>query len=377
MQDFFSALGNLFGFNFTGGSSGAPSTPTKADAAQAQLLSFLPNGGRYTPPQEKTPVYEMPYDIGEAVMAPFRESSTIFSPPKVPPPQTLGLQAAAVRDHSPRVSSMLPQEAAQPPVPVRELDGRPVMSLDTVIRDPETGNLLRMDGLMDPNDRRHITTLTPVPVDTEVRPVPLEGTSPRMTSNTPNSADLGVVSAKYESGGRGVGFISSGKDDPGGRSYGIHQLSSAYSMGAFLRSPEGAAYRAKFGNTRPTTAAFNSIYREIAAAEPDKFAAAQRAFYTRTHFEPLKAHAARLGFDVNNRGVQEALFSMSVQHGKAKLIVSRAAGAGKGTAQDQIQALYAARSKYVQGLSSLKPNIKTSVLNRYRNELKDALKFST
>lgn len=110
MQDFFSALGNLFGFNF-GGTGGGPQQPTRGDQAHAQFLSFLPNGGRYEPRPQKTPVYEMPHDIGEAVMAPFREISTIFEPPRLPKPTNLGLQRAAVKEHSPRVSRATPPSA--------------------------------------------------------------------------------------------------------------------------------------------------------------------------------------------------------------------------------------------------------------------------
>lgn len=199
-------------------------------------------------------------------------------------------------------------------------------------------------------------------------------TGPRVRNAISN--DLGAVSAKYESGGRGVEFISSGKGDPGGRSYGIHQLSGAYSMGAFLRSPEGAPFRDAFKGLRPTTNAFNKVYRRIAKAQPEAFAAAQRAFYTRTHFDPLRKHAEKLGFDVSNRGVQEALFSMSVQHGRAKTIVSRAGWAAKNDVKGQIRALYDARTKYVSGLSTLPSRTKRSVLNRYQREVLDALSLS-
>jgi hypothetical protein len=183
------------------------------------------------------------------------------------------------------------------------------------------------------------------------------------------------VSAKYESGGRGVGFISSGQGDPGGPSYGIHQLSGASSMGAFLASPEGEPYRAEFGSSRPMTADFNAIYRRIAARDPEAFAAAQRAFYTRTHYEPARQAAERAGFDTGNRAVQEALFSIGVQHGGARTIIDRAAsqlGAGAGV-EDQIRALYDARSQYVRGLSSLPEDTRQAVLNRYQREVQDVL----
>jgi hypothetical protein len=190
-----------------------------------------------------------------------------------------------------------------------------------------------------------------------------------------SAPDLGSVSARYESGGRGVGFISSGQGDPGGPSYGIHQLSGASSMGAFLSSPEGEAYRAEFGGARPMTADFNAIYRRIAERDPEGFAAAQRAFYTRTHYEPARQAAEQAGFDVSSRAIQEALFSIGVQHGGARTIIERAASQlGDGASvEDQIRALYEARSQYVRGLSSLPESTRQSVLNRYQREVRDVL----
>jgi hypothetical protein len=59
----------------------------------------------------------------------------------------------------------------------------------------------------------------------------------------PRSDQLGAVSAKYESGGRGVETVSSGKGDPGGVSYGSHQLASKTgTMRAFLKSSEGQPF---------------------------------------------------------------------------------------------------------------------------------------
>jgi len=191
--------------------------------------------------------------------------------------------------------------------------------------------------------------------------------------------DLGVVSAKYESGGRGVDFVSNGSSwgDPGGDSYGIHQLSGAYSMGAFLRSKWGVPYAAKFGKLRPGTKSFNRKYIEIARADPEGFAYAQKAYYATTHYLPLRDHAAHKGFDVEDRGVQEALFSMSVQHGKAKLIVNEVVEDGvPQSAADQVKALFRERGKYVMGLRSLSRTLKNNIVNnRYKSEVKDALAY--
>lgn len=185
---------------------------------------------------------------------------------------------------------------------------------------------------------------------------------------------LGSVSARYESGGRGVGFISSGEGDPGGPSYGIHQLSGASSMGAFLASPEGAPYRGAFGSAQPMTSQFNSIYRRLAERDPEGFGAAQRAFYTRTHYEPARTAAETAGFDVSSRAIQEALFSIGVQHGGARIIIGRAAEqmGPNASVEDQIRALYEARRNY-HGVTSLPPQTRAGVLSRYEREVQDVL----
>ncbi len=190
------------------------------------------------------------------------------------------------------------------------------------------------------------------------------------------SGNIGSVSAKYESGGRGVGFVSTGHKDPGGPSYGIHQLSSKDSMPAFLRSPEGQKYAAEFKGRSAGSAEFNAIYKKVAAADPQGFADAQYGYYSRTHFKPVLEHARALGYDVEDRGVQEALFSISVQHGGAKKIVSgaKAAAVGKDPAA-QVVALFERRADYVGGVA-LPAETKASVLNRYRSEVKDALKYA-
>ena len=48
---------------------------------------------------------------------------------------------------------------------------------------------------------------------------------------------LGSVSSKYETGGRGVGTVSTGKGDHGGVSYGKHQMTAA-TMTSFLKSDQ-------------------------------------------------------------------------------------------------------------------------------------------
>lgn len=191
--------------------------------------------------------------------------------------------------------------------------------------------------------------------------------------------DLGKISAKYESGGRGVEFISSGSSwgDPGKDSYGIHQLSGAYSMGKFLRSKWGKPYKAKFGSLKPATASFNRKYKQVANADPEGFAYAQKAFYATTHYLPVRDHARKKGFNTKDRGVQEALFSMSVQHGRAKYVVSEAAEGGvPSDPRDQVRKLFKERSEYVMGLRTLSAKIKSNIVNnRYKDEVEDCVEL--
>ena len=206
-----------------------------------------------------------------------------------------------------------------------------------------------------------------------LRRVPRGSMAPPIPSVGGWTTTVGSVSEKYESAGKGVGFVSTGRGDPGGPSYGKHQLSSKDSMPAFLQSEEGAPYAERFKGLRPGTAAFNQAYNEIAREDPEGLGKAQHGFYTRTHYQPLLEHAKGKGLAVEDRGVQEALFSISVQHGGARKIVDAALSRAGEDPADQIKALYAARSRYVSRLGDLPDDTKASVLNRYKSEMKDAL----
>jgi hypothetical protein len=184
-------------------------------------------------------------------------------------------------------------------------------------------------------------------------------------------SDLGSISAEYESGGRGVSTISSGEGDPGGVSYGTHQLASRTgTMSAFLGSEHATSYAPKFEGVAPGSEAFNAIYQQVVNEDAEGFAQAQKAFITEKHYEPVANHAKGLGFDVESKAVQEALFSMGVQHGGAKKIVSAAAGMldDDPSPDEMVMALYDARRAYVKKLRKLPKRTKRSVLRRYVKE---------
>jgi hypothetical protein len=191
---------------------------------------------------------------------------------------------------------------------------------------------------------------------------------------------LGSISQKYESGRKGVHTVSSGRDDPGGVSYGAHQLASRTgSMARYLASAEARQYASQFAGLQPGTEPFNQKYRQIASSDPQGFAASQKAFITRTHFDPVSKHAANLGWSVADPRIQEALYSMGVQHGGARKIVSRAGSPTGKTIEQQVAMLYAARKAYVTDPSQtpqMSAESRRREVNRYIREERDVLAIS-
>lgn len=181
------------------------------------------------------------------------------------------------------------------------------------------------------------------------------------------SSGIGFVSAKYESRGD-VGTISSGRGDPGGVSYGKHQLASK--TGTLQRYLKQSKYGAHFAGLTPATPAFNAKWKELAATDPN-FGKDQENFITKTHFAPAAAKAEKLGFDINNVGVREAIYSGSVQHGGINKILTKAAQSlgPNATPEQQIEAFYNARSQYVSNLGSMSGQMKQNIIgNRYAQE---------
>ncbi|QZE59710.1 hypothetical protein pEaSNUABM39_00130 [Erwinia phage pEa_SNUABM_39] len=139
---------------------------------------------------------------------------------------------------------------------------------------------------------------------------------------------LGSVSEQFESGGRGVGTVSTGQGDAGGVSYGKHQLATNNgSMMNFLNSPEGKPFLQRFGGLAPGTAQFNSVYKDVASNNSAEFDKAQSDYITRTHYAPLAAKMQNeVGVDLTKRGagVKELMYSTAVQYGAGTSVISNA-----------------------------------------------------
>ncbi len=131
---------------------------------------------------------------------------------------------------------------------------------------------------------------------------------------------VGSIAEFFESGGRGVNTISTGKGDHGGVSYGKHQLASKNgSMATFLKSKEAAQFSSQFAGLTPGSKEFNDAYAKLASGENSSdFAKAQKQYIDRTHFEPTKNNVTEsTGIDIANRSkaLNEAVYSTSVQYG--------------------------------------------------------------
>ena len=129
---------------------------------------------------------------------------------------------------------------------------------------------------------------------------------------------FGSVSEKYESGGRGVGTVSTGNGDHGGVSYGKHQLSSkSGTMGKFLQSEQGKKFAPYFEGLTPGSAAFNQVYSQVAKEREEEFALAQSSFIQETHYDPAMRKLQKNGIDFSerSRALNELVFSTATQYG--------------------------------------------------------------
>ena len=202
-----------------------------------------------------------------------------------------------------------------------------------------------------------------------------------LSVESPDEPLLGSLSAKYESGNRGAGTVSSGKGDPGGVSYGLYQLSSKAGTAAkfikFLKRKEFSYLFEGLFEHKPGTKEFSAAWRKQAKSMKT-FWMDQHYFIKATHYDPVRSWATKCGL-IDHPVVNQVLWSIGVQHGKAKNIITTACRGAEEFRKKEpravINSLYIAREAYVKRLRSLSPRIKKSLLNRYKNEHKDALEM--
>ncbi|AXG66846.1 putative VgrG-like protein/endolysin [Dickeya phage vB_DsoM_JA29] len=197
-----------------------------------------------------------------------------------------------------------------------------------------------------------------------------------------SSEKIGGVSEQFESGGRGVGTVSSGAGDYGGVSYGKHQLASANgSMSQFLASPEAKNLSGEFMGLTPGTAAFNERYRQVAATHGKDMEDAQYQYLVRTHYAPTAEKLEKnLGIDMDKQGraFKELVYSTSMQYGGNAADKIQRAFRGKDfnsmTEEERIEAIQQDKLANVQNdFRSSSVQVQQGVAARTQREL-DVLK---
>lgn len=237
-------------------------------------------------------------------------------------------------------------------------------------------------------------TTQPLPANV----VPAIQPAPQTTTDTPAvpaagalgtalAEELGTLSAKYETGGRGPGTVSTGAGDRGGVSYGSYQMASKLGVATRFVCQNGFPWLADFQNLVAGTAAFTTCWKRIAKNETDAFQKAQHDFIKKTHYDLLVAKIiSDDDFDVNSRchALKDVVWSTAVQHGGASTIVHKALAKVKINKTDPsfdeqlIRAIYAERGRTKTDgslvyFSRNSPNVQKGVANRFKNELNDAL----
>ena len=198
---------------------------------------------------------------------------------------------------------------------------------------------------------------------------------------------LGTLSAKYETGGRGPGTVSTGIGDRGGVSYGSYQMASKMGVPTKFVKQDGFPWLTDFQNLVAGSAEFTACWKRIAKNEPDAFQKAQHEYIKKTHYDLLCTKILNEnGLDVNcrSRALQDVIWSTAVQHGGGTPIVHRAivkctlARTDPGFDEHLIRAIYAERGKTKSDgtlfyFSKNSPNVQKGVAKRFKNELNDAL----
>lgn len=206
----------------------------------------------------------------------------------------------------------------------------------------------------------------------------------------PSRDDLGAVSSRYESCGKPAAI---GWDSTGGASWGEYQI--ATKTGTFnnfvkfvnLRFPDLGAKLTAAGapaaayadsKTEAVNSTFGKEWLNLSKTHAD-FKKAQHEFIRATHYDPLANKIkSQTGLDINDgthcAGLQDAVWSIAVQHGPGSSIPILGIKASKGkTDADYINAIYDERSNVGKYFSRSTPAVQDSVSKRYIRERRDCL----
>ena len=194
---------------------------------------------------------------------------------------------------------------------------------------------------------------------------------------------IGKLSKPWESGNQGPGIISNTKGDPGGKSYGIYQISSRQNYLTDFLNNEGIKFHSFFHGLPIASDEFDSAWRAVASSYPKEFAQLQHDFIERTHYEIfIDRIDPKQKFEVENYSpvLHDVLWSTVVQHGPYSNVLNYAlAGINIEFISEEsiIDLIYDERSKVESGKLIYFPQVgktwKKGLLNRFKSERQSAL----
>ncbi|MFI8418642.1 hypothetical protein ACQKDS_19760 [Serratia sp. NPDC078593] len=213
--------------------------------------------------------------------------------------------------------------------------------------------------------------------------------------------DLGSLSSKYETGGRGSQTVSGGEGDAGGVSYGSYQMTSKTTkrihgqlqsvVGGTVKifiSDSSFKWKNEFNGLVPGSSSFTSKWKELVKNNATEFKGIEHEFIKKTHFDKLVEHTlSETDVDIryHSHTLNDVVWSTAVQHGpKNKIIINAIRSIGeevsetKSYDQTLIRAIYDERGKKNSGgnlvyFSKNSASVQAGVSARFISEKKEAL----
>lgn len=213
--------------------------------------------------------------------------------------------------------------------------------------------------------------------------------------------NLGSLSSRYETGGRGSLTVSGGQGDAGGVSYGSYQMTSQVKItvrgteriiiGGTVKkfvNDDSFIWRNEFSDFTPGSTDFTSKWRAVVTREGEAFKTIEHEFIRKTHFDKLVNHTLEeVEVDVryHSHTLNDVVWSTSVQHGPENNVIINAINSLGGAAsetreydRDLIIAIYDERGKKrpdgnLVYFSRNSPGVQAGVVTRFINEKNDAL----
>lgn len=209
----------------------------------------------------------------------------------------------------------------------------------------------------------------------------------RNTSKNTETAGIGKLSARFESGSDGIAAI--GYDRNGGTSYGKYQIASRVgSMKSFIsfldsEAPDLAKRLRDAGpaNTGCRTGKMPTEWKAIAKEQPERFEQLQETFIRKTHYDPaLAAIGERTQLNTNSLSpaMREVIWSTAVQHGPAgaaRIFAQADSMSGKSDASYERKLITNVYNIRTGQFGSSSSQVRESVRNRFNQEKQLALKM--